>query len=230
MQIKTTKGLHSEQVKMLVYGMSGVGKTMLAGTLPTNETLIVSAESGLLCLSDKNIAVLEVGNFADVQNAYSAISKSAEFAKYKYIVVDSLTEISDMVIGFLEREPEFKDPKNTIKMWGEYSKKMTALIKRFRDMPRHVIFTALPDDVNDGGVIVKKPMIKGQAVQALLPSYFDEVFYLSIDSVTGDRYLQTQPTHTATAKDRSGKLQHSEAPDLTNIITKIKGATPCNTH
>ena len=108
-------------------------------------------------------------------------------------------------------------------MWGEYNKKMTELIKSFRDLNKNVIFTALPDDVQDSGVITKKPLIKGTATQKLLCSYFDEVFYLAIDPITKGRQIQTQPTNNIEAKDRSGKLLDYEEPNLQNIINKIKG-------
>ena len=220
MTVKNTKGLHTEQIKMLIYASSGVGKTTLAGTITDGITVIISAESGLLCLSDKEIDVLEVKTFEQVRDAYLFVLKESN---YDNIFIDSLTEISDMLVSHLEKQPEFKDPKNTLKMWGEYNKKMTELIKSFRDLNKNVIFTALPDDVQDSGVITKKPLIKGTATQKLLCSYFDEVFYLAIDPITKERQIQTQPTSNIEAKDRSGKLLDYEEPNLQNIINKIKG-------
>ena len=220
MTVKNTKGLHTEQIKMLIYASSGVGKTTLAGTITDGITVIISAESGLLCLSDKEIDVLEVKTFEQVRDAYLFVLKESN---YDNIFIDSLTEISDILVSHLEKQPEFKDPKNTLKMWGEYNKKMTELIKGFRDLNKNVIFTALPDDVQDSGVITKKPLIKGTATQKLLCSYFDEVFYLAIDPITKERQIQTQPTSNIEAKDRSGKLLDYEEPNLQNIINKIKG-------
>ena len=220
MTVKNTKGLHTEQIKMLIYASSGVGKTTLAGTITDGITVIISAESGLLCLSDKEIDVLEVKTFEQVRDAYLFVLKESN---YDNVFIDSLTEISDMLVSHLEKQPEFKDPKNTLKMWGEYNKKMTELIKSFRDLNKNVIFTALPDDVQDSGVITKKPLIKGTATQKLLCSYFDEVFYLAIDPITKERQIQTQPTNNIEAKDRSGKLLDYEEPNLQNIINKIKG-------
>ncbi len=220
MNIKSTKGLHADRIKCLVYGASGSGKTSLIGTLPEDETLIISAESGLLSLADKSIDVLEVKTFDDVIEAFKFL-KTEEAAKYKNIAIDSLTEISSMLVTSLEKNPTYQEPKMALKMWGEYSNRMTALVKAFRDLDRNVIFTALPESVNDGGMIIKRPFIAGSKVQGLLVSFFDECFYLHVDS-DGNRTLQTQPDNSVEAKDRSGKLDNPETPDLTVVFNKIR--------
>ena len=223
MEIKSTKGLHSSQVKAIVYGDSGNGKTSLLGTLPESKTLIISAESGLLCLDDKDISVAEINTWPDLISVATMLVKG-ELPQFDYVCIDSLTELSDMLVKHLESSPEFKDPKMALKMWGEFSKRMTKVIKGFRDLQgKHVIFTALSEDVLDNGTVTKKPYIKGSAVQKMLNSYFDEVFYLGIEDGTGERILQTQPTSSISAKDRSGKLKPIEEPNLNNIINKIKG-------
>ena len=200
-----------------------MGKTTLLGTLPESETLIVSAESGLLCLDDKDISVVEVNQWGDLQTVYKNLRKNPDWAHFKYVGIDSLTELSDMLVFTLENSPEFRDPKMALKMWGEFSKKMTATIKAFRDLDKSVIFTALPEDVLDNGAVIKKPYIKGKSVQKMLASYFDEVFYLTVDSATEEREIQTQPSTSIQAKDRSGKLANFEEANLTTIINKIRG-------
>lgn len=225
MSLSNTKGLHASKVKMLVYGESGNGKTTLSGTLPEGKTLIISAESGLLCLDNKDFAVVEVRNWTQLQDVYRNIVKNPEWSHFENIVIDSLTELSDMLVSHLEKQPEFKPANMALKMWGEYSKRMTATIKAYRDLDRCVVFTALVDEVLDNGAVIKKPLIAGSAVQKKLPSYFDELFYLSI-SPDGDekrRVVNTDGTQNYLAKDRSGKLAEQEEANLTNIINKIKG-------
>ena len=60
MKVTSTKTVSSSRLAALIVGQSGVGKTSLAKTLPANETLIVSAEAGLLCLQGTDIDVAEV--------------------------------------------------------------------------------------------------------------------------------------------------------------------------
>ena len=221
-QLKSTNGLHGSRIKALVYGNAGAGKTKLLGTWDNQKTLLISAESGLLSLEDQNISVLECKSYADVREAYQFVTQSDEAQQFELIGIDSLTEIADMIVGHLEQQPEYQDPKNTMKLWSEYNKRITAIVKGFRALEKHVIFTALPEDVKDGDMLVTKPFIKGNAAQRMLESYFDEVFHLYVERADGSRRIQTQPTTTHSAKDRSGKLADPEEADLSTIFQKIQ--------
>ena len=129
-----------------------------------------------------------------------------------------------VLVQFLQKSPDYQDPKNALKMWGEYNKKMVSIVKAFRDLKGlNVVFTALAEDVNDGGMLIKNPLIQGSKAQSLLTSFFDEVLYLAINESTGEREIHTQPTNYYDAKDRSGKLERIEITDLTALFNKIKG-------
>lgn len=225
-KIGNTKGLHASKVKILIYGESGNGKTTLAGTLPEENTLIISSESGLLCIDDKSFDVFELKSWGQVRGVYANILHNPAFAKYDNIVIDSLTELSGLLVTHLESLPDYKPANMTLKMWGEYAKQMTSVIKAYRDLDKTVVFTALVEDVLDDGALVKKPLIKGSAVTKMLPSYFDELFYLSIETTAEGkrRVVNTDGTSSFLAKDRSGKLAEQENANLTDIINKIKGA------
>lgn len=222
MEIKSTKGLHADKVKMLIYGEAGKGKTTFLGTGDNEHTIIVSAESGLLCLGDKDIDVIEINNFAGLREALRFVYDKKN-DNYTTVAIDSLSEIGEMLVKELQGKPEYKDPKNTLKMWGDYNERMISMIKAFRDLDKNVIFTALVDDVNDGGTIMKKPFIPGSKAQKFLSSYFDEVFFIETDPATEKPYLQTHSSNNAVAKDRSGKLDPVEEPNLSTIIAKIRG-------
>ena len=78
----------------------------MAATLPPEETLIISAEAGLLCLQGTEIDVAEVKTREELnQVLYDLGGKKL---KYKYIFVDSLTEIGDMFLRELKDDPKFR--------------------------------------------------------------------------------------------------------------------------
>jgi len=85
----TTTDVVSEFVKVLVFGDSGVGKTVLAATAPS--PIIISAERGLLSIAGTSIPVLEVSTLEELYEAYEYVT-GEEGDIYKTICLDSVSE------------------------------------------------------------------------------------------------------------------------------------------
>ena len=118
------------------------------------------------------------------------------------------------------------DPRQA---YGAMQEQMTDLIRAFRDLPgRHVYMTAKLDKATDEqGRILYAPSMPGNKTGQQLPYFFDEVFALRVEKdAEGQpvRAIMTQSDGLWLAKDRSGKLDAWEAPDLGAIIAKIGGA------
>ena len=232
MTLQPIKPDNANRFTALVIGSAGKGKTSLLRTIPEDEPVcVLSAESGLLCVRDlvesSRIQGFIISSFTDMQDAYMHLREEAEKGTYRWVFIDSLTEISAVAVKQMEKE--FPNPKDAIKMWGMYTTRMTDLIKGFRDLqPYNVVFTCL--DTVDADELNRRfvgPNMAGKAVKEKLSSDFDEVFYLDIftKDETGEsrRLLVTQPINQMPAKDRSGKLKTYESPDLGAIKTKILG-------
>jgi phage nucleotide-binding protein len=239
-KIRTTKEQSQSTVKMLIYGESGAGKTSLAATL-SEPTLIISSEAGLLCLANKEkaIDVIDISKTDDdkvikkemrinrLLEAYTFVNQPEVQKKYKWLFIDSLTEISQNLIEALYRE--FPDRKDSLVMYSENAKRMRGLIKSFRDIPHYnVVFTALPA-VNEDENHFRFTSISmvGKAVASVVPAMFDEVFYLDVieseDRKEQKRVLLTQKKSTLVCKDRSGMLDEHEPANLDHIAKKIRG-------
>jgi hypothetical protein len=220
-------------------GRPGVGKTCLAKTIG-ESTLLISAEAGHLVLSDSEIDMIDIstndsGELIQEQlridrlfEVYNFIQQPDVRKKYKWIFIDSLTEISDFVLKKVQSEPRFKDPKMAMLAWGEYTKIMTNLIKLFRDLPYfNVAFTAISDESEDkdGNPRKIKPLLQGQKMPERVGGFFDELFYMGVkeEKDVVKRYILTAGSSQIEAKDRSGKLNKFEAPNLSLIARKIRG-------
>lgn len=223
-KITSTKdAVTNNGVKMLVYGRAGVGKTTLCATAP--GPIILSAESGLLSLSGHDIPVIEIKTVQDLWEAYTYLT-GTEGQKYQTICLDSISEIAEVVLA--DNKKSMKDPRQA---YGELATQMQSLIRAFRDLPRfNVYFSAKEEYVKDEfGVSRFLPSMPGRQVGPAMPYFFDEVFRLDIGKDKDNnpfRYLATQADIMYEAKDRSGMLDRFEAPDLTNIINKIKKEIP----
>jgi len=213
----------------LVIGKAGIGKTSLLRTIPETEGVcVINAESGLLCVADLvesgRVQGYEVETVEELREVYKALTTDEFKEKYKWVFIDSLTEISSRVVG--QMKAKYTDRKDSFVMWGEYTDVMTNMIKVFRDIEHYnVVFTCLDDiDKDDNNKRYVAPSISGSGLKNRLTSYFDEVFYYTMVTGEGGKEVRgfiTQPTAQYPAKDRSGKLGHSEEPNLGKIKEKI---------
>lgn len=207
-------------VKLCVYGAAGAGKTCLSATTGGNP-VIISAEAGLLSLRDSDIPVIEVASIADVQEAYLYLRDSAEAAHFDWIILDSISEIAEVVLSAEKKLS--KDPRQA---YGALQEQMHDLVRGFRDLPRNVYMSAKMERLKDEqtGAMLYAPSMPGAKLGQALPYFFDEVFCLRLENDADgnpQRWLQTQPDFNYTAKDRSGALSPFEAPNLAAIAAKI---------
>jgi len=224
-------------VKVLAYSESGMGKTTLCATAP--RPLIISAESGLLSLRKQNleklygvgnneitydIPVIAVTNVTDVNDALQWILFAKEASYFDTICMDSASEIAEVILNNAKRQ--VKDPRQA---YGELIEKMETTIRAFRDIPeKHVYISAKSEWAKDEmtGVVKNGPSMPGSKLGQKLPYFFDEVLALRVEKDQegiAQRALMCDSDGIWQAKDRSGKLDTWEAPDLGAIIRKIGG-------
>ena len=217
--LKSTLGGSANGVKMLVYGQAGAGKTSLIPTLPS--PVILSAEGGLLSIADNDLPFIEITDMATLQEAYMWLRDSDEAKGFQSVALDSISEIAEVVLNAEKKAT--KDPRQA---YGAMQEQVTDIIRSFRDLPgRHIYFTAKCEKATDEqGRMLYSPSMPGNKLGQSLPYFFDEVFALRVER-DGDgnhvRALLTEPDGLWTAKDRSGRLDPWEAPDLGAIIAKM---------
>lgn len=219
--LKRTGG-QTSFVGMLVYGQAGSGKTSLIRTLPT--PIILSAESGLLSIADAGLPYIEIDSIDTLREAYLWLTQSDEAKDFESVALDSVSEIGEVCLAGEKRTA--KDPRQA---YGALADTMGEIIRSFRDLPnRHVYFSAKVEKTQDDmGRILYAPSMPGSKVGQSLPYFFDEVLALRIEKDAEgiiQRALMCESDGLWQAKDRSGKLSAWEAPDLGEIINKVRGA------
>lgn len=237
----TTSAAASDHgVKILTYGESGAGKTLLCATAP--RPVIISAESGLLSLARQNleriygknapgitydIPVFRVTTVQQLSEAFSYFANPASRARdhFSTICLDSISEIAEIVLA--NAKATVKDPRQA---YGELIEKLLDTTKKFRDLSGFNVFvSAKQEAVKDEftGVVKYGPAMPGSKLGPQLPYLFDEVFRIGKSKTAAGvpyRYLQTDGDMQYVAKDRSGMLAELEPPNLSHIISKINGA------
>lgn len=224
--MRTTQGVGRHQgVKSLVFGGAGAGKTTLMATAMGYSPIILSAESGLLSLSNYNIPFFDINTIADFEEAYKWLAFSQESLQFGLVGCDSISEIAEVLLTKLKASA--KDPRQA---YGDVVTDCVALLRKLRDLPgRNVLVTAKMEYIKGEGLALPKyqPSMPGSKLGAALPYLFDEVFFLGISQPDAQgktfRYLQTCATMDKDCKDRSGLLAAYEAPDMGYILNKILG-------
>lgn len=220
--LKRTGTLSANGVKLLVYGQAGAGKTSLIRTLP--NPIVLSAEGGLLSIQDADLPFIEVNSMDDLNEAYEWLTSSEEAAQFDSVALDSISEVAEVVLQY-----ELKRNKDGRAAYGELNSTMQELIRSFRDLPgKHVYFSAkLEKSQDEMGRMLYNPGMPGKSLTQGLPYFFDEVLALRVEKdAEGNtqRALMCDSDGLWAAKDRSGKLDAWEAPNLGAIIAKIGGA------
>ena len=216
-QLKNTLDVSSNGIKVLVYGHAGAGKTTLGATMPA--PIIISAEGGLLSIKDAGLDYIEVNSMDTLMEAFEYVSASGD--KYASVVLDSISEIAEVVL--VHEKAVNKDGRAA---YGEMAVQMTSIVRAFRDLGgKHVLMTAKVEKAQDeSGRILYSPSMPGNKVGQSLPYFFDEVLALRVEKDAdgrAQRALMCDSDGIWLAKDRSGKLDAWEAPDMGAIIQKM---------
>lgn len=228
LEIKGSKDINVGGVKCLIYGTAGTGKTTLASTLDPEKTLIISFESGLLSLLDEpggeKLQYVDVCTLKGLNDIYSELLKPEYQNKYDNIFIDSLSEISELVLATVKADPTvYKGMQDNMKLYMITQEEMVKISKAFRDLKGYNVFmTALADTKTIKLKEVSVPMMVGQKLGTKMLSLFDFIFYMTIED-DGKRVLYTQPTSVTEGKSRSRKLQLKEEANLGQVMKKIKG-------
>ncbi len=193
--LNTSDGTVSHS-RTLLYALHGWGKTTQAKHYKQKygKGLIISGESGLSSIKDEAIDYIPFtswdGPVDEQRNIYSFVSimrwiRSEEFKDlgYKWIMIDSLTELSDLIYAAAKEEVKKKEhltkggEVNDFKIWEFNSSWTIAACKFIRDLPMNVIITCLAkESTDDNGRVCYWPMVKGSQMQTQLPGLFDNVF------------------------------------------------------
>jgi phage nucleotide-binding protein len=158
---------YDESINMLVYGDSGIGKTVLAGTAP--KALFIAIESGVIAAKRQGskAKVWPVKTWEDVQRAYIWLRDNPNHG-FEWVVIDSLTDMQEKALRWIldrakadnsnrdEDIPAIQDHQKWQNMFKRF-------VDQFNDLPVNVLYTALEmkkedEEAND----VVLPLILGK--------------------------------------------------------------------
>lgn len=225
----------------LVYGEPGTGKTHLLGTAQdhadTSPLLVLDIDGGVTTLRKrKDIDVIQVRSYAQLvtvyKDLYNAIDEKGKLP-YKSIGIDTLSELQKVDISEVARmfadengklDPDVPDMRAYYKS-GEHIRK---IVRAFRDLPCNVFFMChASSDRDNFNRLTYFPHLPGK-LKHDIPGFLDIVGLLRSEKEDDGvvRYLQTEKTQTAIAKDRTNCLDSVEVnPTIPVLWEKLKKGT-----
>lgn len=224
LQISNTREATLGTLKVVVYGPAGIGKSTFGATFP--RPIFLDCEGGLLSLRDRGVDYIRCRSVREVAEALALLRSKGE--AYETVVVDSITEVVRMVIDEIRPLSTAPAGPMSLREWGRCIDVMRRLVRAFRDLPLHTVFTALPRETRSstGEVIAVKPALPGRLADEVCASV-DFVFYLGTRAGGGRteataRSLLTTCAGRIYAKDRSGKLPLWIEPTWDAITTVVE--------
>lgn len=221
------------KLKCLFYGPSGVGKTVLAGSISAvpclSPALGQDIEGGMTSLSSfgyDDIDLTRINSFTCGQDSFMRVYKYLASPENKYgsTILDSLTELQALIIDEALLEEGKKKPD--LAVWNLVAGKTRKVVRRIRDLPIHVVVTALDRQVKDEstGIMVKQPALVGKMSEELM-GYFDIVGRLETKRTKEGlvRVAYFEGDETFRAKDRTHSLgKKMENPTMEKIWSLIR--------
>lgn len=211
MQIKQYQPTNS-WLKAVVYGPSGVGKTVFGSTAP--DPIFASAENGLLSIADKAPAFVEIRSLQDLREMLRYLQ--TEKHPYKTVVIDSITEVNEVI-----KEGIRKTTGRAMQQadWGKLSEDIIAVIRSLVALPMHVVIIAQEHMEKDDQVVTQiVPDLNGKAAVKIC-YMMDIVAYLSIDK-DGTRRITTTTQPRMPTKARRLQIDPSDL-DFSAWVVKM---------
>ncbi|SDB57732.1 ATP-binding protein [Bauldia litoralis] len=178
------------------------------------------------------------GHYRHLSETYPDLVRM--IAGKRIIFVDSITDLTRQAMAWAKTRPEsFSDKTgkpDTRGTYGLLAREVIALLKHLQHAPaRTVIFVGILERVTDEfNRVTWQPQMEGGKAARELPGIVDQVITMSFFAADGDSWrhepergevrrlvCRSGNPFGLPAKDRSGRLDVTETPDLGALLTKI---------
>lgn len=155
-----------ESMNWLIYGNSGVGKTVMGGS--PDGCLILATEAGTISAkrTGSTAEVWPIEKWEDLLEALSWLKRGG-WRQYRWVTIDSITEMQDLAKRWILETQNGINPDRDIDIpqlqdHQKWQNMMKRLVKDFCKLKCNVLFTALPMNVEtqEGDEMVM-PMLEG---------------------------------------------------------------------
>ena len=234
-----TKDLNSTNIKLniFIYGSFGSGKTWFCGTMPKPYLICTERIPQGLGLAGINAQYVKCEHFSEVLRVLDEIASGRRAQDYESICLDSLSDLTPLVMQFVLEMGSVKKTVMSQPMWGMAVDYLRNICRRLaNDIPKlgkHVCVTARACTIQDEitKTVIGLPETIGKFAY-MAPALFDLVLYTeqttqTVASVTKGKFtVHTVEHNNFKAKDGLGVLAAEEPNDFKAIFEKVRLKKP----
>ena len=234
-----------ESINGMIYGMSGVGKTSIAASLP--NPVFLGSEPGIIAatrmrsrLGLTNGRGVPIRDWTKFERAVDAV-EDGKYDDAEWIVVDTISTMQQLAFRYWTNSEHKRNPKmdEDIPDQGGHQKVQfltRKMVSRLVDAPINVLFLAhLMAPENNDGSTVYLPAIEGQAKKGYAVAHYcmglmNIVGFMGVKEVKSGEVRRIVWQHTEdktkdiiyTAKDQYGVLgRYTDDVMMPELLAKI---------
>ena len=193
-------------VKMMIYGQAGMGKSTVALSAP--KPLLLDFDNGVKRMNMahlENIDTVQVTSWNDVQ-----LVLQEDLSVYQTIVVDTIGKMMDFIITYKcgTRQPSIRD-------WGGINAEFSWMTRTLSSLNKHIIFVAHRDTRKEGDDTVFIPALREKSYNSIVTE-LDLLGYLEMKSERGvqRRTITFDPTSRNDGKNTCNLPSVMEVPTI----------------
>ena len=193
-------------VKMMIYGQAGMGKSTVALSAP--KPLLLDFDNGVKRMNMahlENIDTVQVTSWNDVQ-----LVLQEDLSVYQTIVGDTIGKMMDFIITYKcgTRQPSIRD-------WGGINAEFSWMTRTLSSLKKHIIFVAHRDTRKEGDDTVFIPALREKSYNSIVTE-LDLLGYLEMKSERGvqRRTITFDPTSRNDGKNTCNLPSVMEVPTI----------------
>lgn len=193
-------------VKMMIYGQAGMGKSTVALSAP--KPLLLDFDNGVKRMNMahlENIDTVQVTSWNDVQ-----LVLQEDLSVYQTIVVDTIGKMMDFIITYKcgTRQPSIRD-------WGGINAEFSWMTRTLSSLKKHIIFVAHRDTRKEGDDTVFIAALREKSYNSIVTE-LDLLGYLEMKSERGvqRRTITFDPTSRNDGKNTCNLPSVMEVPTI----------------
>lgn len=204
------------QIKMLIYGQPGTGKSTLALSAP--KPLLIDCDGGINRVDYEFIKdTVQVESYGDILTLLNEEDLSA----YETLVVDTGGKMLDMMADYIISKNPRMGKRNgslTLEGFGQRKIEFSALLKLIVSKKKNIVFVAHRTTEKDGDNVRYVPLFGGSNYDTLAME-LDLVGYLEADG--RNRVITFDPTSRSEGKNTCNLPTQMTVPNLKNTQGQI---------